>query len=175
MTDNVDHPGYYGGEDNPYEVIKVAEAWKFDQDAYLFNALKYIARPAKGNHLEDLKKAVWYLERKIGRLEEESSVLENLDGPEAEQSTMHEVPETEDTWPEDAQLTVKWKLQAWSEYATGAETVGEFADLTARGLGLNMDYSYRYTLKFKGYPPLHRTQNLKDVANPGCVLFLTEA
>lgn len=66
----VDHPAYYGG-DTPYEVVKVAEAWGFDKDAYLFNVLKYIARPGKGNFLQDLKKARWYLNRKIARLEAE--------------------------------------------------------------------------------------------------------
>lgn len=69
MSEAVDHPAHYGGADNPYEVIKVAEAWGFDKDAYLFNVLKYIARPGKGNYLEDLKKARFYLDRKIAKLE----------------------------------------------------------------------------------------------------------
>ena len=69
MSDEVNHPAYYGGEDNPYEVIKVAEAWGFDGDAYLFNVLKYIARPDKGSYLQDLRKAKFYLDRKIRRLE----------------------------------------------------------------------------------------------------------
>lgn len=69
----VAHPLHYGG-DAPYEVIKVAEAWDFDKDAYLFNVLKYIARhETKGKPLEDLRKALWYLERKIVRLEEASA------------------------------------------------------------------------------------------------------
>jgi hypothetical protein len=68
-NENVDHPAHYGGKDNPYEVIKVAEAWGFMQDAYLFNVLKYIARPGKGHTLEDLKKARWYLDRLISKLE----------------------------------------------------------------------------------------------------------
>lgn len=69
----VEHPQHYGG-DAPYEVIKVAEAWDFDKDAYLFNVLKYIARhETKGKPLEDLRKALWYLERKINRLEEASA------------------------------------------------------------------------------------------------------
>ena len=75
MTGNnnmVNHPNHYGGEDNPYEVIKVCEAWGLDLDAYLFNVVKYIARagikdPAK--ELEDLKKASFYLDRKIKNLE----------------------------------------------------------------------------------------------------------
>lgn len=69
MSEAVDHPAHYGGVDNPYEVVKVAEAWGFDEDAYLFNVLKYIRRD-KGDFLEDLKKARWYLDRRIKRAEE---------------------------------------------------------------------------------------------------------
>ena len=43
----VNHPTHYGGQDNPYEVVKVAEAWGLDMDAYLFNVLKYIGRSGK--------------------------------------------------------------------------------------------------------------------------------
>ena len=64
----VNHPKHYGGEDNPYEVVKVAEAWGLDKDAYLFNVLKYITRSGKkdGNPpIQDLEKAAWYLNRRI--------------------------------------------------------------------------------------------------------------
>ena len=82
--DAVEHPAYYGGGDNPYEVIKVAEAWGFDQDAYLFNVLKYIARPGKGNYLQDLKKARYYLNRKIMRLERSNAPYQwNPRGPQS--------------------------------------------------------------------------------------------
>lgn len=70
MSDAVNHPAYYGGEDNPYEVLKVAEAWGLDKDAYLFNVIKYVGRPGKGSYLEDLRKAQFYLARRIGQLEE---------------------------------------------------------------------------------------------------------
>lgn len=68
----VNGPAHYGGKDNPFEVIKVCEAWGLDKDAYLFNVVKYVARagvkdPSK--ELEDLKKAAFYLERKIKNLE----------------------------------------------------------------------------------------------------------
>jgi hypothetical protein len=68
----VNHPHHYGGEDNVYEVIKVCEAWGLDYDAYLFNVVKYVARAGKKNpvkELEDLKKAAFYLDRKIKNLE----------------------------------------------------------------------------------------------------------
>ena len=70
--DMVNHPNHYGGQDNPYEVIKVCEAWELDRDAYLFNVVKYIARAGKkdpAKELEDLKKAQFYLERRISTLQ----------------------------------------------------------------------------------------------------------
>lgn len=70
-ADAVAHPPHYGGKDNPYEVIKVAEAWGLDKDAYLFNVLKYVARAGKkGDRLEDLKKGLFYYNRKIKNLED---------------------------------------------------------------------------------------------------------
>lgn len=65
----VNHPDHYGGADNPYEVIKVIDAWQLGfSDG---NAVKYIARAGKkdpGKKLEDLKKAAWYLNHEIQRL-----------------------------------------------------------------------------------------------------------
>jgi hypothetical protein len=69
--EKVNHPAHYGG-DNPYETVKVCEAWGLDMDAYLFNAMKYISRAGKKSkktRLEDLKKARWYLDRRIQRME----------------------------------------------------------------------------------------------------------
>jgi hypothetical protein len=64
----VDHPAHYGGGDNPYEAIRVIEAWGLG--FCLGNTVKYIARAGKkGGALEDLKKARWYLDREIARME----------------------------------------------------------------------------------------------------------
>lgn len=71
-TEMVNHPNHYGGESNAYEVIKVCEEWGLDHDAYLFNVVKYVARAGKKDQtkeLEDLKKAAFYLDRKIKNLE----------------------------------------------------------------------------------------------------------
>jgi len=63
----VEHPQHYGGKDNPYEAIKVIEAWGLG--FCLGNTLKYIARSGKkGDVVEDLEKARWYLDREISRL-----------------------------------------------------------------------------------------------------------
>lgn len=67
--EQVNHPNHYGGEGSPYEAIKVIEAW--DLNFRLGNAVKYIARAGKkGAAKQDLKKAVWYLQREIDKLQE---------------------------------------------------------------------------------------------------------
>jgi hypothetical protein len=61
--DNVNHPPHYkvGG----IEVIDFIESKKFNYN--LGNVIKYVSRADhKGNRLEDLKKARWYLDREIG-------------------------------------------------------------------------------------------------------------
>lgn len=69
MKENINHPDYYGGEENPYEAIKVIEAW--DLGFRLGNTVKYISRAGKKDHsatLQDLEKAAWYLNREINNL-----------------------------------------------------------------------------------------------------------
>lgn len=66
----VDHPDHYGGADNPYEAVKVIEAWGLPW--HLGDAVKYIARHGKKDPaklIEDLKKARWYIDRYIKFLE----------------------------------------------------------------------------------------------------------
>jgi hypothetical protein len=66
----VNHPQHYGG-DTPHEVIKCLRAWGLECDALLWNAVKYIARAGKkADLLEDLRKAKFYLDRRITSLEE---------------------------------------------------------------------------------------------------------
>ena len=68
----VNHPAHYGGGDNPYEAIKVIEAWALG--FCLGNTVKYIARAGKKDPtVQDLKKARWYLDREIARLEKEGA------------------------------------------------------------------------------------------------------
>ena len=68
--EQVNHPQHYGGVNNPYEAIKVIDAWGLGFS--LGNTVKYISRAGKKNkekELEDLKKALWYLEHHIQNLE----------------------------------------------------------------------------------------------------------
>lgn len=63
----VNHPAHYGGEDNTYEAIKVVEAWNLG--FCLGNTIKYISRAGKkDNIIQDLEKALWYLQREIENL-----------------------------------------------------------------------------------------------------------
>lgn len=69
MSDAVNHPDHYGGADDPYEVIKVLEAWLTPEEFRGFlkgNYIKYQARAGKkGSTHEDLQKAAWYQKRHI--------------------------------------------------------------------------------------------------------------
>ena len=70
VCDNVNHPSHYTS--GKIEVIDFIE----DQHLgfHLGNAVKYISRAGRknpDNNIEDLRKAVWYINRQIQRLERE--------------------------------------------------------------------------------------------------------
>jgi hypothetical protein len=70
----VHNPDHYGGKDNPYEVIKVIRAWNLSFS--LGNTIKYCARAGKkdpSKKLEDLHKAMWYLQEEINNEYERSA------------------------------------------------------------------------------------------------------
>lgn len=70
VREQVDHPSHYGG-DVIHETVKCLEAWGLESDALLWNAVKYISRAGKkGPKIQDLKKAEWYLQRRIKSLEQ---------------------------------------------------------------------------------------------------------
>ncbi len=66
----IDHPAHYTF--SRIEVIDAIEAW--GMGFHLGNVVKYVARAGrKGSKLQDLKKARWYLEREITRIEQEEA------------------------------------------------------------------------------------------------------
>ena len=72
--DPVEHPSHYTF--GTIEVITVIEDWKLD--FHEGNCIKYIARAKhKGNELENLKKAQWYLNRKIKDIELEIAAADD--------------------------------------------------------------------------------------------------
>jgi hypothetical protein len=66
MADMIAHPPHYTAY--PVEVIVLTECMTFNRG----NVVKYVARAglkSKDTELEDLRKAQWYLQREISRLE----------------------------------------------------------------------------------------------------------
>lgn len=62
--DKVNHPKHYRNHPSGVECIQITEHMSFN----LGNAIKYLWRAdEKGAPLEDLKKAVWYINREIAR------------------------------------------------------------------------------------------------------------
>jgi hypothetical protein len=66
MNDNVNSPQHYK-QNKGWEAIDVTEQFNFN----LGNALKYVIRcDHKGKPVEDLQKAIWYIQREISRRSE---------------------------------------------------------------------------------------------------------
>lgn len=63
--DPVNHPQHYTGHPSGVECIQITEHMNFCRG----NAVKYIWRAGeKGDAVQDLEKAVWYIQREIARL-----------------------------------------------------------------------------------------------------------
>ena len=72
MTDNVNSPKHY--TNGAIEVIdyveQVTSSYPAETAFSIGNVIKYVSRsPHKGQELEDLKKARWYLDRAIKKME----------------------------------------------------------------------------------------------------------
>jgi hypothetical protein len=71
MSDTVNHPAHYTSHPSGVECVQVAEHMGF----CIGNAIKYLWRAGlKGSTVEDLKKARWYIDREIARLEQNAQV-----------------------------------------------------------------------------------------------------
>ena len=67
MTDAI-NPPHYQGHQSGVECIQITEHMNF----CLGNAIKYIWRAGlKNNAIEDLRKARWYIDREIARIDHE--------------------------------------------------------------------------------------------------------
>lgn len=67
MSDPVNHPAHYKDRVPGVECIEVTEHFNFLRG----NAIKYLWRAGlKGDEIEDLEKAQWYISREIEKLKE---------------------------------------------------------------------------------------------------------
>ena len=65
MNDNVNHPKHYNSHPSGVECIEITEYFNFN----IGNAVKYCWRAGlKGEQVEDLRKARWYIDREISRI-----------------------------------------------------------------------------------------------------------
>ena len=81
-NDEVNHPAHYTAYEG-LEIIQLTEQMNFNRG----NAVKYIARAGLKSYdteIQDLKKALWYIQREINRMEAklrtegENEVLDTL-------------------------------------------------------------------------------------------------
>lgn len=73
MTEKINHPDHYNQHPAGIECIDVIEAFNFN----LGSAMKYIWRTglkSEEEAIDDLRKARWYIEREIERLEKHGTV-----------------------------------------------------------------------------------------------------
>ena len=81
MIDRVNHPPHYTAHPSGVECIQVTEHMNFCRG----NAIKYLWRAGeKGSELEDLRKARWYIDREISRLEAAAEASNKADQAKAE-------------------------------------------------------------------------------------------
>jgi len=67
--DPVNHPQHYTQHPSGVECITVVEHMTFN----VGNAIKYLWRADKKNGVEDLRKAAWYVQREIKKLEKQNA------------------------------------------------------------------------------------------------------
>ncbi len=67
--DSVTKPKHYNSHPSGLECIQITEHMNFN----LGNVVKYLWRTNHKNGLEDLRKAAWYLNREIERIERQTS------------------------------------------------------------------------------------------------------
>ena len=75
MTDIVNHPGHY--ETGRYECIDVmteTQGVEAVKDFCICNAFKYIYRHRNKNGTEDIKKAIWYLNKYVELTEDSNDI-----------------------------------------------------------------------------------------------------
>jgi hypothetical protein len=70
QNDPVNNPAHYTSHPSGIEAITICEHENF----CIGNALKYLIRQGKkGDAVQDLRKAIWYIEREINRLHQNGS------------------------------------------------------------------------------------------------------
>ena len=99
MADNVNHPSHY--ETGKFECIDVmveTQGVEVTMNFCVCNALKYIYRHKRKNGIEDIQKAIWYL----NKAEELYRVLEQYNVARNERSALAGCPDDAESRSETA-------------------------------------------------------------------------
>ena len=83
MAETVNHPPHYNAHPTGVEAIDICEHFNYN----VGNAIKYLWRAGlKGDVIEDLRKAEWFVHREIERREKEAvkSIRKSTDVPSLE-------------------------------------------------------------------------------------------
>jgi len=77
MDDQVNHPKHYNQHPSGVECIDVVEHFSFNRG----NAIKYLWRAGdKGNLVQDLEKAIWYIQREIDNVNKAAETSDGASG-----------------------------------------------------------------------------------------------
>lgn len=75
MTDNINHPAHYtSGRFECIDIMEETQGKEAVKSFCLCNAFKYLYRHQRKNGVEDIKKAIWYLNKYTELTEEPQSV-----------------------------------------------------------------------------------------------------
>jgi hypothetical protein len=89
MMNRIDHPEHYNYNPKGIECIDVVEHFNFN----IGNAIKYLWRAEhKGNYIEDLEKAVWYITRELGNAVAEREKAQLAGGLPSQADVAHGLP-----------------------------------------------------------------------------------
>ena len=121
IDQNVSHPSHYGGKDDPYETIKVIDAWGLDKSFCLGNVIKYISRAGKkdGNSLlQDLMKAQFYLNYEVEKQRKYDDNSEQIKADANKTSLLDEEKELEKDLQADGVININIDefIKAANEY-----------------------------------------------------------
>lgn len=77
MDEQVNHPKHYNQHPSGVECIDVVEHFSFNRG----NAIKYLWRAGeKGNLVQDLEKAIWYIQREIDNANKAAETSDGASG-----------------------------------------------------------------------------------------------
>ena len=75
MSSEINHPVHYNEHPSGIECITIAQGFNFN----LGNVIKYVWRAGlKDNKIKDLKKARFYLDQEINRLDKSRTIINNI-------------------------------------------------------------------------------------------------